>query len=158
MPAFTDIAGVPLTADRRLLTGLLREQWGFAGAIISDYGAVGELIRHGVAADAVEAAALALRAGVDIDMMSMAYRNGLPQAIERGLVGMADLDAAVGRVLALKDRLGLFDDPYHRIPAADAPPSPARRAAARRAAGRSMVLLQIAARRCRCPRIPGGWC
>ncbi|MET4699817.1 beta-glucosidase [Constrictibacter sp. MBR-5] len=142
MPAFNDIAGVPMTANRPLLTELVRERWGFDGAMISDYGAIGELIQHGIAADLAEAAALALRAGVDIDMMSGAYARGLPVALERGLVDMADIDAAVRRVLALKERLGLFDDPYRR----GAVPLPegwrvAYRGLAREAACRSMVLL-----------------
>ena len=145
MPAFTDLAGVPLTANRALLTGTLREEWGFEGVILSDYGAIGELIRHGVAADAAEAAALALNAGVDIDMMSLAYRRGLPEALRRRLVTIDAIDAAVARVLALKRRLGLFDDPYRRCTGPD-PETPARRAArraaARDAAARSLVLLQ----------------
>jgi beta-glucosidase len=134
-----------MTANRALLTGLLRDAWGFQGLVVSDYGAIGELVRHGVAADAAEAAALALDAGVDVDMMSLAYRRGLPQALERGLVTMAAVDAAVARVLALKHRLGLFDDPYRRCAGPD-PETPARaaarRAAAREAAARSLVLLQ----------------
>ena len=82
--------------------------------MISDYNAIGELVRHGVAADAVEAAALALNAGVDVDMMSLAYRDGLPEALDRGLVAMPAIDAAVARVLTLKRRLGLFENPYRR--------------------------------------------
>ncbi len=141
MPAFTDIAGVPLTAHRDLLTGVLRQQWGFDGVIISDYGAIGELLKHGVAADAAEAAALALNAGVDIDMMSRVYLTGLPEAVARGLVTSATIDAAVERVLNLKHRLGLFDDPYRRCSGPELAISP-NRPAARDAAIRSMVLLQ----------------
>ncbi len=70
MPAFVDLAGVPMTAHRDMLDGILRRRWGFDGVIVSDFGAVGELIVHGVAADATEAASLALNAGVDIDMVS----------------------------------------------------------------------------------------
>ena len=141
MPAFTDIDGIPLTAHRGLLTGLLRDTWGFDGVIISDYTAINELVKHGVAADTVEAAALALNAGVDIDMMSRAYERALPQALDRGLVTMETIDAAVARVLTLKERLGLLDDPYVRLrtPEADLPRT---RAAARDAASRSIVLLR----------------
>ena len=78
MPAFNDIAGIPMTAHVPLLRDWLRGQAGFDGVIISDYNAIAELIRHGVASDLVEAAALALKAGVDIDMMSGAYARGLP--------------------------------------------------------------------------------
>jgi beta-glucosidase len=145
MPAFTDVAGVPLTANRALLRETLRETWGFTGVVVSDYNAIAELIRHGVAGDIPEAAALALGAGVDIDMMSFAYERGLPEALRRGLATMADIDAAVARVLELKRRLGLLDDPYRRCAGPD-PETPGRmarrRGVAREAARRSMVLLQ----------------
>jgi beta-glucosidase len=143
MPAFTDLAGVPLTGNAAVLRKIVREDWRFDGIIVSDHGAVGELIPHGVAGDAVEAAALALRAGVDIDLMSGAYGGALPVALERGLVTVAQIDAAVRRVLRLKARLGLFEDPYHRSDAALAPPGQAEkhRELAREAARRSIVLL-----------------
>jgi beta-glucosidase len=114
MPAFTDLAGIPMTANKKLLRHHLREQMGFDGVLISDYNAIAELMHHGIAADPPEAAALALDAGVDMDMMSDAYRRGLPIALERGLVTMAQIDESVRRVLRLKERLGLFDDPYRR--------------------------------------------
>jgi beta-glucosidase len=141
MPAFTDIAGAPLTAHRELLTGVLREEWGFEGVVISDYGAIGELVRHGVAADLAEAAALALNAGVDVDMMSFAYEKGLPQALDRGLVDLETIEAAVARVLELKARLGLLADPYRRC-AGPEPTVALDRPAAREAAIRSIVLLR----------------
>ncbi len=86
MPAFTDLDGIPMTANRASAKDFLRGRLGFEGVLISDYSAISELIRHGVAADLAEAAALALKAGVDIDMMANAYRDGLPVALERGLV------------------------------------------------------------------------
>ncbi|WP_062207072.1 glycoside hydrolase family 3 N-terminal domain-containing protein [Aureimonas sp. AU12] len=143
MPAFSDLAGVPLTADERLIGGWLRGEAGFEGVVISDYNAVAELVVHGVAADPAEAAALALRAGVDIDMMSHCYRDGLPEALDRGLVSLPEIERSVRRVLALKERLGLFETPH----AADRPqpgtPSPdALRELAREAAVRSIVLLE----------------
>ena len=95
MPAFTDLAGMPMTAHRPLLRGHLRERLGFEGVLISDYNAIAELMRHGIAADLAEAAALALEAGVDIDMMSDAFRRGLPEALRRRRARMADIDAAV---------------------------------------------------------------
>jgi beta-glucosidase len=112
--------------------------------IISDYNAIAELIRHGVASDLVEAAALALNAGVDIDMMSSAYTRGLPKALERGLVKSSDIDAAALRVLTLKERLGLFDDPYRRggsLAALGASEAAGRRELAREAARRAIVVL-----------------
>lgn len=141
MAAFTDIAGVPAHANVTLLREILRRAWGFDGVVISDYGAVAELVPRGVAADLAEAAALALTAGVDIDMMGNAYRRGLPGALARGLVGLEAVDAAVMRVLRLKERLGLFDEPYRGLsrdaPADDGP----GRGLAREAARRSIVLL-----------------
>ena len=145
MPAFTDIAGLPLTAHRALLTDLLRKSWGFSGVIISDYNAIAELIPHGVAGDLVEAAALALNAGVDIDMMAYAYEKGLPEALERGLVTLEVIEVAVARVLDLKERLGLFEDPYRRCAGDDEEPATTiatRRQKAREAGARSLVLLQ----------------
>jgi len=142
MPVFTDIAGVAMTANAKLLQGWLRGAAGFDGVLISDYNAVAELIAHGVAADLVGAAALALNAGVDIDMTSGAYLQGLPEALKRGLVTMGAIDASVRRVLKLKERLGLFDDPYRRGSSApEAGRTEGRRELAREAARRAIVLL-----------------
>jgi beta-glucosidase len=143
MPAFTDLAGIPVTANKELLRGWLRGRWGFKGVIISDYNAIAELMHHGIAADLPEAAALALKAGVDIDMMADAYRRGLPAALERRLVSMAQIDESVRRVLRLKELLGLFDDPYRR----GATPEPAaaltyRRQLARSVGARAIVMLK----------------
>ena len=143
MPAFTDLAGLPMTAHAALLKGWLRERLAFDGLIVSDYNAIGELIRHGVAADLAEASALALHAGVDVDMMADAYRKGLPIALERGRVVLEDIDASVRRVLRLKLRLGLFDDPYRRgaiAPSAD--DLAARRRLARAVGARALVMLK----------------
>jgi beta-glucosidase len=143
MPAFTDVAGVAMTAHKRLLHDMLRARWRFDGLVVSDYHAVAELIDHGVAADLAEAAALALQAGVDIDMMGDAYALGLPQALERGLVRMEEVDAAVRRVLTFKEAFGLFDDPYRNMAPEPAKGlAPERRALSREAARRSIVLLE----------------
>ena len=142
MPAFIDIAGIAMTANAKLLQGWLRGTLGFEGVLISDYNSVAELINHGVAADLVEASALALNAGVDIDMTSCAYVEGLPEALKRGLVAMAAIDMSVRRVLRLKERLGLFDDPFRRGLAAPRPGRAAeRRELAREAARRAIVVL-----------------
>jgi beta-glucosidase len=141
MPAFTDLAGVPMSANSDILGDLVRERWGFAGVIISDYAAIAELVAHGVAADLAEAAALALKAGVDLDMMGFAYMRGLPLALERGLVAEHDIDAAVSRVLQLKERLGLLDDPYRVTGRPRLAGCRARRKLARDAARRAIVLL-----------------
>jgi beta-glucosidase len=143
MPAFTDLNGVPMTAHVPLLRDWLRGEMGWGGVIVSDYNAIAELIKHGVAADLVDAAVLALKAGVDIDMMADAYRKGLPIALEQGRVTTAEIDACVRRVLQLKEQLGLFDDPYRR----GATPEPAaviaeRHALARDVARRAIVMLK----------------
>jgi beta-glucosidase len=143
MPSFTDLNGVPMTAHIPLLRDWLRGEMGFDGVIVSDYNAIAELIKHGVAADLVDAAVLALKAGVDIDMMADAYRKGLPIALTRGLVTIEEIDACVRRVLRLKEQLGLFDDPYRR----GATPEPAavvaeRHALARDVGRRAVVMLK----------------
>src|SRR6185312_3342356 len=107
MPAFIDLNGTPMTANAAVLRDLVRGQWGFSGVMISDYTSVGELVAHGVAADLAEASALALNAGVDIDLMGNgAYTQGLPLALKRGLVTPDTIDGAVRRVLEFKARLG----------------------------------------------------
>ena len=141
MPAFNDVAGIPMTAHVPLLRDWLRRDIGFDGVIVSDYNSIAELLRHGVAGDLAEAAAAALLAGVDIDMMSDAYSQGLPEAIARGLVSVDMVDAAVRRVLTLKERLGLFDDPYRRGSAGTPAAAKARTELAREQARRTIVVL-----------------
>ena len=132
-----------MTANAALLNGWLRRRSGFDGVIVTDYNAIGELLHHGIAADLAEAATLALKAGVDIDMMSDAYRRGLPVALERGWVTVGEIDAAVRRVLTLKKRLGLFDDPYRRgaVPETAAALA-SRRRLARLVGSRAIVMLK----------------
>ena len=143
MPAFTDLAGIPLTANKELLRGWLRGRFGFKGVIVSDYNAIAELMRHGIAADLAEAATHALKAGVDIDMMSGAYSRGLPIALERRLVTMAEIDESVRRVLTLKEQLGLFEDPYRRGATPESAAALAHRRQLARAVGaRAIVMLK----------------
>ncbi len=142
MPAFVDVAGVAMTAHKHLLRDVLRVRWGFNGLIVSDYNAIAELINHGVAADLSEAGALALKAGVDIDMMGDAYNKGLPDALARGDVTLDDIHEALVRVLNFKEKLGLFDDPYRGIGKDISQGHAKRRALAREAAQKSMVLVK----------------
>jgi beta-glucosidase len=143
MPSFNDLAGVPMTAHAGMLRGVLRERFGFDGVIISDFSATAELIVHGVAADLAEAAALSIKAGIDIDMVSDVYVKGLPEALDRGLITIDLIDQAVTRVLRLKARLGLLDDAFRgRGGQGSRMHRPEHRALAREAARRSMVLLQ----------------
>jgi beta-glucosidase len=145
MSAFNDINGVPATANKRLLTDILRGEWGFKGVVISDYTADQELVAHGYAQDDRDAARLAILAGVDISMQSGLYIRYLPELTASGAVPMAVVDASVRRVLALKEALGLFDNPYRSInPKAEAArtATPALRALSREAGGKSIVLLR----------------
>ena len=145
MAAFNTVAGLPMHAHRPLLTGTLREQWGWRGPVVSDWMGVAELMTHGVAGDGSEAAALALAAGVDIDMASQLYSGALRPRLERDPSLMAHLDQAVRRVLTAKERLGLFDDPYRGadpVREAAVMVSAEHRGAAREAALRSIVLLK----------------
>jgi beta-glucosidase len=112
MAAFNEISGVPMHAHRRLIRDVLRGEWGFDGVLVSDYTGVMELIRHGIAADSAAAGVLALRAGVDVDMVSRIYVRKLPSLVRDGTAPEALVDEAVRRVLRAKYKLGLFDDPY----------------------------------------------
>lgn len=112
MSAFIDLNGVPATADRRLLTDVLRGEWGFDGFVVSDWESVAELVPHGVAENRAQAAAQALKAGVDMDMVSRAYIETLAASVRQGEVAMAEIDQAAQRILRIKQRAGLFDHPF----------------------------------------------
>jgi beta-glucosidase len=141
MVGFHDLAGIPCTAHRELLRGLLRELWNFDGLIVSDYTAILELQHHGVAADAREAAFLAFTAGVDIDLMSGFYLQHLPALVAEGRIAEAEIDAACCRVLQAKVKLGLFDRPCRGQGGAKTLSTAGRRLA-REAAAASCVLLK----------------
>lgn len=145
MPSFNNLNGVPSTANRWLMQKVLREEWGYDGIVISDYAAIRELRRHGVAENMREAAKLAFSCGCDIEMMSTAYHKHLRELIEDGTFTEAQLDASVLRVLELKDKLGMFEDPYHGGSVekeARVCLTPEHRAIARRASEESAVLLK----------------
>lgn len=112
MSGFNDISGVPATCNRYTLTEVLRHKWGFNGFVVSDWTAVRQLINQGVAADRREAAAKALMAGVDMDMIDNCYRDYLPELVREGIIPAACIDDAVRRILRLKFALGLFEKPY----------------------------------------------
>ena len=141
MTAFNDVAGVPMTAHEELVRGELRGRWGYQGLIVSDWNAIRELMNHGVASTPAEAAALALRAGVDMDMASGTYIAHLTAAVEADATLVPLVDEAVGRILATKARLGLFDDPYG-FGDAKREAAPLARTKARAMATRSIVLLR----------------
>ncbi len=145
MTSFNTLGRVPSTANRELMQDILRKEWGFDGVLISDWAAIGELLAHGIAADKEEAAYLALRAGVDIDMMTNVYANHLERQIREGRVPEEWLDMAVLRILNLKNKLGLFENPYKDADEVyDEMPDieKAHRSFARKAAPETFVLLK----------------
>ncbi|HEU5132596.1 MAG TPA: glycoside hydrolase family 3 C-terminal domain-containing protein, partial [Pyrinomonadaceae bacterium] len=143
MSSFNAINGVPASANAFTLTKVLRDEWKFDGFVVSDYTSVRELINHGIAANEEEAAAAALNAGVDMEMVSRSYNQFGPQLLKQNKLTTATIDEAVRRILRIKFRLGLFDRPYTdeaREAAALLRPESIR--LAREIAGRSMVLLK----------------
>ena len=145
MVGFHDLAGIPCTAHRELLQGVLRGIWGFDGLIVADYTGIAELVNHGVAADAREAAFLAFTAGVDIDLVSEIYLGHLPVLLAERRIAEAEIDAACRRVLRAKQRLGLFAQPFRGLDEKhrDAVTlTPSHRELAREAAAKACVLLK----------------
>ncbi len=140
MSAFNSINGVPASANPLTLTQILRKEWGFDGFVVSDWGAIGELVNHSIG-DGPTVARKALEAGVDMDMEGNLYGNVLAEQVRAGKIPESVVDEAARRVLRVKFALGLFEHPYTpESPAYDAPPE--RRAAARKVAGETLVLLK----------------
>ena len=145
MTSFNTVDGVPSTGNKWLMKDVLRGEWGFQGVVITDYAAIAELIAHGVAADKKEAARMAMEACVDIDMCTDCYANHLEELLGEGTITREQLDEAVLRVLRLKNKLGLFEDPFRGADAAREQEvffSEEILAMARQAAVKSMVLLE----------------
>lgn len=145
MTSFNEISGVPSTANHYLLTDILKGEWQFSGFVVSDFTSVNELVPHGIAADLAEAGEKALEAGLDMDMQGAVFKSELPALIASGRVAESAVDEAARRVLSMKFKLGLMDDPYKfsdprreaaRILTAD------NLAAARATARKSIVLLK----------------
>lgn len=112
MTSFNDLNGVPATANRWVMTDVLRKEWKFDGFVVSDYTAVMELIPHGTARDEADAAQIALNAGVDMEMVSRFYNKHGEQLVKDRKLSVATIDESVRRILRIKYRLGLFDKPY----------------------------------------------
>lgn len=141
MSSFNDISGVPGSANHYTLTEILKDRWRHDGFIVSDWGAIEQLINQGNATDKKEAAERAFNAGLEMDMMSHAYDRHLADLIGEGKVSKDQLDEAVRRVLRVKFRLGLFEKPYTPV-VADYMLRPESREVAGRLAAESMVLLK----------------
>lgn len=145
MTSFNEIDGTPATANKWLLTDLLRREWGFKGFVVTDYTAINEMIAHGNVKDEYEAGGAALRAGVDMDMQGGVFAGQLQKLLKDGKVTQKEIDSAVYRILAAKYDLGLFQDPYKYCDTARAAKeimSAENLAAAQKIAERSIVLLK----------------
>src|SRR3954454_809316 len=143
MCSFNSINGSPGCANHETETDILKREWGFDGFIESDYTAVGELINHGIAGDGADAAAAALNAGTDSEMVSTLIHDNAAKLLSEGRISRSRIDDAVRRILRVKFRAGLFEHPYVDPSKADAAQlRPDAVAAAREASGRSMVLLK----------------
>lgn len=144
MTSFNDINGVPATANKWLMTDLLRKQWGFKGFVVTDYTAVNELIDHGLG-DLQQVSALSLKAGVEMDMVGEGFLTTLKKSLKEGKVTQAQIDNACRLVLEAKYKLGLFEDPYRYCSEERAKTEilkPENLKYAREVAGQSFVLLE----------------
>ncbi|MFC0261623.1 beta-glucosidase BglX [Fontibacter flavus] len=111
MTSFNDIDGIPASANQWLMTEVLRNQWGFDGFVVTDYTAINEMIDHGLG-DLQQVSALALKAGVDMDMVGEGFLTTLEKSLEEGKITQKQIDDAARRILVAKFKLGLFEDPY----------------------------------------------
>lgn len=144
MSSFNDVDGIPASANKWLLTDLLRKQWGFKGMVVSDYTSVNEMIDHGLG-DLKQVSALAIKAGLDMDMVGEGFLTTLEASLKEGKITIADIDRACRLVLEAKYKLGLFEDPFRYCNdqrAASEIFSLAHRKIARETAARSFVLLK----------------
>lgn len=144
MSSFNIVDGIPATANKWLLTDVLRDEWGFQGLLVTDYNSIAEMSIHGVA-PLKEASVRALQAGTDMDMVSCGFLNTLEESLKEGKVTEAQIDAACCRVLEAKYKLGLFADPYKYCDTLRAEKelyTPEHRAVAREVAAETFVLLK----------------
>jgi beta-glucosidase len=118
MTSFNEVNGVPSSANRHLLRDVLREEWGFRGFVVSDWGSIEEMIEHGYCRDSEEAARAAIRAGLNMEMVSHTYHDHLASLVKKGEIPEAAVNELVSQVLRVKVQLGLFERPY----AEEAPP------------------------------------
>jgi beta-glucosidase len=144
MTSFNEIDGIPATGNKWLMTDVLRKQWGFKGFVVTDYTAINEMIDHGMG-DLQTVSALALRAGVDMDMVGEGFLTTLKKSLQEGKITQAQIDAACKRILEAKYKLGLFSDPYKYCNEERARTqifTPEHRKIAREIAAQSFVLLK----------------
>jgi beta-glucosidase len=142
MSGFHELNGVPATANQTLLDEILRQEWGFGGFVVSDWNSVTEMIPHGFSEDARAAARQALAAGLDMEMMSTAFEDHLAALVRAGEVPESLIDEAVGRILEVKRRMGLFERPERGQAADPTRLTPASLDVSRRLALEGTVLLR----------------
>lgn len=145
MTSFNEVHGIPASGSKYLMTDILRKEWGFDGFVVTDYTSINEMVPHGYSKDLKQAAEQAINAGVDMDMQGAAYYDHLESLVEEGKVSMSTIDQAVGNILRLKFKLGLFEDPYRYSDAEREKTkvmTKAHRQAARDVAKKSIVLLK----------------
>ena len=145
MNSFNTVNGIPATGNKFLQRDILKDKWNFAGFVISDWGSGGEMIKHGFAKDLKDATKIAANAGSDMDMESYGNVRYLKELVNEGKVSMQVVDDAVKRILTIKFKLGLFDDPYLYCDSKREKEllyNKAHLAAARDMAKKSMVLLK----------------
>lgn len=143
MACYNEISGIPTHANRWMLTDVLRDEWGFEGIVNSDYNATRELIDyHHIAADKMEAGSLAIKAGVDLEQTDRFMFESLPEAIEKEIAEIDDLNKAVIRILELKLRLNIFEQPFIEVQKKNIVGSEKHRELALQSARESMVLLK----------------
>jgi len=144
MASFNEVDGMPATGNKWLMSDVLRKQWGFNGFVVTDFTGINEMVNHGVG-DLQQVSALALKAGIDMDMVGEGFLTTLKKSLAEGKITQKDIDNAVRRILEAKYRLGLFDDPYKYCNSERAKTeiyNSANRDAARSIASQSMVLLK----------------
>lgn len=112
MNSFNELNGIPATGNEYLVKETLKNKWGFRGFVVSDWNSIGEMLVHGVVKDSLEMTLLAMKGQNDMDMQTSAYRDHLAQLVKEGKVHESQIDEAVRRILRIKFKLGLFDDPY----------------------------------------------
>ena len=144
MASFNEVDGIPATASKFLMTDVLRKQWGFKGFVVTDYTGINEMVDHGMG-DLKQVSALAMSAGIDMDMVGEGFLTTLQKSLKEGKITAAEIDAACRRILEAKYKLGLFDDPYRYCSEERAKTeifNEANRKEARTIAAQSFVLLK----------------
>ncbi|WP_167604904.1 glycoside hydrolase family 3 N-terminal domain-containing protein [Maribellus sediminis] len=142
MSAFNDLNGVPTSGNEFTLKTILRDEWGYKGMVVSDWGSIEEMINHGFAADKKQAAGIAVKAGVDMEMATTCYADNLAQLIKDGAISEEQINDRVANIIRVKMEMGLFKKPYNSFVSADTILAPSHLEMSREVARKSMVLLK----------------